>query len=71
MVSHLGVNYLSGRLRHDDVGLLNRHMTVDAPAHDRSTHLPRLAAALPLMTAQAFLRIRFERLSGGVNVVTS
>jgi hypothetical protein len=71
MVSHLGVYHLTRRLRHDHIGFLNRHMTVNAFVHDLVTHLSGHAAALPVMTGQAFKRIGLEWLSGGVDIVAS
>ena len=60
MVPHLGVKYISRRLRHDYIGFLDRHMTVNAFVSDLVTHLSGHAAALPLMTTETFKRIGLE-----------
>jgi hypothetical protein len=60
MVPHLRVYHLPRGLRHDHIGFLDRHMTVNALVHDLVSHLSGHSAALPLMTAEALKRIRLE-----------
>ena len=71
VIPHASVHYLSSRLRHDHVGFLDWHMTIDALVGYFVSHLFRHPAALPLVTSKAFERIRLQRLSGGVDVVAS
>lgn len=64
------MNYLARCFRCDDVGLLNRHVTVDAVIHDRMPDFGRHSTTLPRMTLKAFRRVGFGSLSAAMNVVT-
>ena len=69
VVSHLRMHHLAGRFRDNDIGLLNRHMTVNALILNLVTHCFGHAAGLPLMAGEALERIERGGLSGGVDVV--
>lgn len=60
MVAHLGMYHLTGCLRHDHIGFLDGHMTVNAFVRNLVTHLFGHTAALPVVTTEAFSRIGFE-----------
>jgi hypothetical protein len=71
MIAHGCVDYLTGGLRDDDIGFLDWHVTIDAFVRNVVPHLPGHSAALPGVTAKAFLRIEREGLPCGVDIVAS